>query len=341
MLFDGDDAVRTLDWDELESLAGKGEIDFPRISQKEIHDKSKGDMLSKGVVIIQTGWFLLQCIARRVEHLPITEIEIVTLAFATLNFATYALWWHKPLNVQYPFRVLRKQHQDEGEVRGPSPSPSEEGGDDKNGRAMFNLGVADAMAFLHGLANTIERAVDYVRINGWSTISNGVAAAFEYGIQAPLVLFMRMVIQPRMRSGHKRVPMFYSGNIDQSLPDSVITLSAAVIAMIFGAIHCAAWSSQFPSHTEQLCWRIASLFTTFLPLFSWWGIPFVLFSRRLVLRKVELRLTARAAAFISIGCSVLYVLFRTALLVVAFMSLRSLPPGAHETIHWTTLIPHI
>jgi len=46
--------------------------------------------------------------------LPITKIEVVTLAYATLNFATYALWWHKPLNVQCPFRVLRKQQQGEG-----------------------------------------------------------------------------------------------------------------------------------------------------------------------------------------------------------------------------------
>ena len=39
--------------------------------------------------------------------------------------------------------------------------------------------------------------------------------------------------------------------------------------------------------------------------------------------------------------AVLYVLSRVALLVIAFMSLRSLPPGAYETVHWTTFIPHV
>jgi len=127
MLFDGDDAVCTLEPEALEYLRGSGEIDFPRITEKEIQDRSKGDALSKGLVVIQTGWFLLQCIARKVERLPITELEVATLAFATLNFATYALWWHKPLNVQRPFRVLRKQQKgaSEGEGADKNANPDE------------------------------------------------------------------------------------------------------------------------------------------------------------------------------------------------------------------------
>jgi hypothetical protein len=92
MLFDGDDLVRTLEPEEIQQLSQNGEIDFPRITENEIQDKSKGDGLSKGLVIVQTGWFLLQCITRGVERLPITELEIVTLAFAALNFVTYGLW---------------------------------------------------------------------------------------------------------------------------------------------------------------------------------------------------------------------------------------------------------
>ena len=36
------------------------------ITEKEITDKSKGDGLSKGLVILQTTWFAIQCIARGV-----------------------------------------------------------------------------------------------------------------------------------------------------------------------------------------------------------------------------------------------------------------------------------
>jgi len=108
MLFDGDDPVRTLEPEEIQQLSQNGEIDFPRITEMEIQDQSKGDGLSKGLVIVQTGWFLLQCIARGVERLPITELGIVTLAFAALNFVTYGLWWRKPLNVKRPFSCTYK-----------------------------------------------------------------------------------------------------------------------------------------------------------------------------------------------------------------------------------------
>jgi hypothetical protein len=114
-LFDDTGPVCTLEPQELQSLAQDGEIDFPCITEREIQDRSKGDALSKGLVVIQTSWFILQCIARQIECLPITELELVTLAFAALNFITYALWWNKPLNVQCPVRVPKKQRKDESE----------------------------------------------------------------------------------------------------------------------------------------------------------------------------------------------------------------------------------
>ncbi|TDL13387.1 hypothetical protein BD410DRAFT_735465, partial [Rickenella mellea] len=100
MLFDGKEALYTLVPEKLDELSKSGKIVFPDISKEDIQDRSKGDIISKGFVIIQTSWFVLQCIARGVEHLAITELELVTLAFAVLNLATYALWWNKPLNVQ-------------------------------------------------------------------------------------------------------------------------------------------------------------------------------------------------------------------------------------------------
>ena len=50
----------------------------------------------------------MQCIARAVEHLPVTHLEIVTLAYAAMNFVIYVFWWNKPVNVNRPVRVFRK-----------------------------------------------------------------------------------------------------------------------------------------------------------------------------------------------------------------------------------------
>ncbi|KAF8509203.1 hypothetical protein BU17DRAFT_70510 [Hysterangium stoloniferum] len=65
----------------------------------------QGDWLSKGITATQTVWFMVQCIARRMERLPITQLEIMTLAYTTITVTMYAFWWLKPLNVNCPLRI--------------------------------------------------------------------------------------------------------------------------------------------------------------------------------------------------------------------------------------------
>ena len=87
------------------------DIDFSSFSvptEEEIKDKGKSDWLAKSLVLLQTSWFVMQCIARAVERLPVTHLEIVTLAYAAMNFVIYVFWWNKPLNVNRPVRVFRK-----------------------------------------------------------------------------------------------------------------------------------------------------------------------------------------------------------------------------------------
>ena len=79
----------------------------------EIKDKGKSDWLAKSLVLLQTPWFVMQCIARAIEHLPVTHLEIVTLAYAAMNFVIYAFWWNKPLNVDRPVRVFLKSDVEE------------------------------------------------------------------------------------------------------------------------------------------------------------------------------------------------------------------------------------
>lgn len=71
----------------------------------EISNQSKGDAVSKGVAVAQTLWFVVQCIARRAEHLPVTNLEVMTLAYTVITVAMYAAWWEKPLNVDCAVRV--------------------------------------------------------------------------------------------------------------------------------------------------------------------------------------------------------------------------------------------
>jgi hypothetical protein len=57
--------------------------------------------------------------------------------------------------------------------------------------------------------------------------------------------------------------------------------------------------------------------------------------------KVPDWLAMLSGIIVVVPSTMIYVLSRVALLVIALMSLRSLPPGAYETVHWTTFIPHV
>ena len=45
--------------------------------------------------------------------------------------------------------------------------------------------------------------------------------------------------------------------------------------------------------------------------------------------------------FLIFPAFILYVIAQVVTLVLAFTSLRELPHGAFDTVHWTTFIPHV
>jgi hypothetical protein len=74
-------------------------------TEAEIKDKGKADIIAKIFAILQTSWFVAQCIARGVGKLPLTELEVVTLAYAMVNVFIYYFWWDKPKDAQCPVWV--------------------------------------------------------------------------------------------------------------------------------------------------------------------------------------------------------------------------------------------
>ncbi|KAJ7031824.1 hypothetical protein C8F04DRAFT_959782 [Mycena alexandri] len=81
------------------------------IDKEDIKDRSKGDALSKGVALAQGLWFVTQCLARVSQHLPVSELEVATLAFAVISIFIQVMWW-KPLNVQRSIIIVRSEEVD-------------------------------------------------------------------------------------------------------------------------------------------------------------------------------------------------------------------------------------
>ena len=88
-------------------LVRRGHLVAP--TSDELANQSKGDALSKSVSILQALWFVMQCIARRIEHLPVTSLEVMTLAYTVMTVAMYIAWWDKPLNISCAVRVPEEE----------------------------------------------------------------------------------------------------------------------------------------------------------------------------------------------------------------------------------------
>ncbi|PVF91973.1 hypothetical protein CPB86DRAFT_830300 [Serendipita vermifera] len=186
------------------------QLDLPL--EADIQDKGKTDWLAKTIVMLQTGWFVIQCIARRAAHLPLTELEVVTLAYTIMNVGIYAAWWDKPRNVDRPIPVY---------------IPREDAEKKKS----------------EGLRRQERNDIWYNIVrNIGNSILPGATVKEEEDI-----------------AGYTSAPTFYVGSPAEKsdMRDPIIVSS--VVGTVFGAIHCIAWSYPFPSHVEQVLWRLSSI----------------------------------------------------------------------------------
>ena len=256
---------------------------FTMPTKAEIEDKGKSDWLAKSLVLLQTSWFVIQCIARGIEHLPLTHLEIITLAYAAMNFVIYIFWWYKPHNVNRPVRVFR---------RGPSERQP-----------------------------PVEEPISETRELTWEVIWYGLAMVLKFiaGDQDRGVRLSR----------EDRVPMFWGNSTGEVLIADTIMFG---LGIYFGAIHCIAWSFSFPTDAELLMWQISCVAITAVPAYFFLGFFFIV-----VLESV----IASVIVITTLPALILYIIARAVTLVLAFTSLRGLPLGAYETVHWTTFIPHI
>lgn len=83
--------------DGIEKLAKLGLL--PNISREAIRKKSRSSRLAKGIVCWQMSWMLVQVIARKASGLPVTLLELNTIAHVGCAIVLYVIWWYKPQDV--------------------------------------------------------------------------------------------------------------------------------------------------------------------------------------------------------------------------------------------------
>jgi hypothetical protein len=92
-------------------LASRGHFVCPDIDA--INDKSKANLLAKGLAVLQVLWLVGQVIERKVAKLPVTLLEVHTLVHVFSALVMYLLWLSKPLDVAKPTIVAAEDFQEE------------------------------------------------------------------------------------------------------------------------------------------------------------------------------------------------------------------------------------
>ncbi|KAJ5212985.1 hypothetical protein N7449_000154 [Penicillium cf. viridicatum] len=72
---------------------------------QDIDDRAKADPFAKAFAILQSTWFLCNIIARWASNLPVSPIELSTVAYVVCGVLVYAAHWHKPKNMSTSIKI--------------------------------------------------------------------------------------------------------------------------------------------------------------------------------------------------------------------------------------------
>lgn len=289
-----------------------GLIKLDAITPAAIEDRSKADGVAKIFTIVQTSWFLLACLARLIQHISITSLELSTIAFVVCTIGTNIMWWSKPKDVIVPI-VLNIDYTLEGMLE------------------KFGPQILDAKSEAANWKWSPLEKFDDLRPNFFVDVGqylprpfSPAQGSFEVSQQGQKVRFR-----------NDRLPPFER--------DWLLNLFLGVLSLLFGAVYIAGWNISFPTNVERILWRVCTLMMLSLVAAFWIVDAGVDLHQRKKIKKVlgneKVALTPVKMALYAI-ISMVYVAIRLYILIEPFVCLRSLPPNAFKTVEWSSFIPH-
>lgn len=302
-------------------LATNNFMAFPEVSSLDIWDKSKADRLVKSIVCAQISWVTVSVVARRIQGLAVTTLELSTVSIVFCTVMTYFCWLQKPADVKTPIHLFTEY-------------------------TMADILVAGGDAAKKPYHMT---PLDFIDNLGPPWSGNVMAfAGIHAGPQE----------RPLTRLPNDRFP--HVRGIRQYL--------LIIMTLFSDGIHIFGWYFAFPSRTERIMWRVASLVMFCTAAVFWlaelfaglyrdgvWAMlkaiimhPSRISEAKSIREQRPSRPQPTPETFplpwefaASMTVFIMYLIARIYVLGEMFAGLRELPHSAYQNVNWTTFIPHV
>ncbi|KAL8993465.1 MAG: hypothetical protein Q9169_006321 [Polycauliona sp. 2 TL-2023] len=287
------------------------------LSEEHIRDKSNADGTAKLIALGQVLWFVAQSIMRAAHHLPLAQLESMTLSYVPLFAITYVFWWIKPKDVLSPSVVELPDMSEEQRRTFDSMAVSNAFDDEDIGNqgTMWSIWSLTPRVFEK---EAEDRAMQEAR--------DRVAQESEV-FTAPKLKRATIINDETMakRVAKEVVVAHWDPEVYHS---KILWPLNCLFGASFGALHLICWDTQFPTYVELWLWRasgIASIvsmlvFMQFEKVILRWGGPLTL---------------------ISLTSPVIYLLSRIVMMGGVIAAFRASDPKIYDTYVVSTYWIHI
>ncbi|KAK5703066.1 hypothetical protein LTR97_004012 [Elasticomyces elasticus] len=314
----------------------------PPVTEAEILDKSKSNCFEKIVTMGQLLYFCTSIIARVIEKLPITQLELTVCGFAVCSISTYIFTFAKPKGVNT--RTVFRHGDFEAFERmlmiaaGPEDDP-------------IQLQVAAQVD--NGSASTCTvRMESSVRLGSNSRHLTPVPTGMEV-VKSELVQPEPSALEAQRKreanDKRRKRASAEASNALQSIKNNPFSgdfnaawILVPLVSIPVGAVHVAGWNLHFPTLIELWLWRVAAIVSTaILPLGLFAAVTILLLLALVedhvdIPEELGMWLIIITGGFVSLA----YVGSRLVLIVEMLRCLFFLQPEAFQAT-WASNVPHI